>query len=283
MKPLPFKIPKSKNEALVFQIDQESIFYDQFHQHEEIQISQIRKGSGSLLVGDSINEYKEGDILLIGSLVPHVFKSDTHSNDQSLMYTLFFGKDSFGKAFFELPDLAALQTVFDTASFGMKLISQQEEASQLFDKLPNQTKVVQFATLFRLLHLFSTTKTEPLSNFVYNKKYTDVEGKRMGTVIQYVMNHYQEPISLDDISEKAHMSKNAFCRYFKRRTNKTFFQFLIEIRVENACKQLVNHPEKPISEIGMDCGFFNMANFNRQFKSLKKRTPSSFRNTHLNY
>lgn len=281
MKPLPFKIPKPKNEALVFQIDREQVFYDQFHQHAEIQLSQIRKGTGSLLVGDTLNEYREGDILLIGSLVPHVFKSEFHSDEESLMYTLFFGKDAFGKTFFDLPDLADVQPIFNKANYGIKLTSHTEKAGQLFDQLPNQAKIAQLGTLFQLLHIFSIGKTEPLSSYVYDKRYSDVEGKRMGTVMQYVMNHYQEPISLDLIAEKAHMSKNAFCRYFKKRTNKTFFQFLIEIRVENACKQLVNHPEKSISGIGLDCGFFNIANFNRQFKGLKNKTPTTFRNEHL--
>ncbi|MBC6996968.1 AraC family transcriptional regulator [Cytophaga sp. FL35] len=278
MKPLPFKIPKPKNEALVFQIDREQVFYDQFHQHAEIQLSQIRKGSGSLLVGDTLNEYREGDILLIGGLVPHVFKSDSRSNEESLMYTLFFGMDSFGKGFFELPDLAALQPIFNKANYGIKLTSHTEKAGQLFDQLPDQPKIAQLGTLFQLLHIFSFGKIELLSSFVYDKRYSDVEGKRMGTVMQYVMDHYHEPLSLDLISKKAHMSKNAFCRYFKKRTNKTFFQFLIEIRVENACKQLVIHPEKSIYEIGLDCGFFNISNFNRQFKGLKGDTPSIYRN-----
>lgn len=89
MKVLPFKIPKPKDEALVYQIDRERVFYDQLHQHAEIQISYIAKGSGSLIVGDSISDYREGDILVIGGYVPHAFKSDVSASPKSLMYTLF--------------------------------------------------------------------------------------------------------------------------------------------------------------------------------------------------
>ena len=89
MKVLPFKIPKPKDEALVYQVDRERVFYDQLHQHAEIQISYIAKGAGSLIVGDSISDYKEGDILVIGGYVPHAFKSDVSFSPNRLC-TLFF-------------------------------------------------------------------------------------------------------------------------------------------------------------------------------------------------
>ena len=118
MKVLPFKIPKPQHEALVYQIDREQVFYDQLHQHAEIQISYVEKGAGALIVGDSINEYKAGDILVIGSFVPHVFRSDTRIKEESLMHTLFFDQDSFGKGFFQLADLSSIQHFFKKAELG---------------------------------------------------------------------------------------------------------------------------------------------------------------------
>ena len=109
MKVLPFKIPKPGKEALVYQEDHELKFYDKLHEHEEIQISYIAKGSGSLLLGDTINEYHEGDILVIGEHVPHVFRSDNTATDKSVMYTLFFTKHSFGKEFFKLTEMSGIE------------------------------------------------------------------------------------------------------------------------------------------------------------------------------
>ncbi len=109
MKVLPFKIPKPEKEALVYQEDHEIIFYDKLHQHEEIQISYIMEGSGSLIVGDSINEYQPHDILIIGENIPHVFRSDAEAHPNSIMYTLFFTKKSFGKEFFNLTDLSGIE------------------------------------------------------------------------------------------------------------------------------------------------------------------------------
>jgi len=278
MKVLPFKIPKPKNEALVYQIDREQVFYDQLHQHGEIQISYVEKGAGSLIVGDSINEYKAGDILVIGSFIPHVFRSDTRIKEESLMHTLFFDQDSFGKGFFQLTDLSSIQNFFDKSEFGMLIHSRKRNIIPLFHALSHQNKVEQIASLLMIINQINKSKTTPLSSFVYRKNFTDDEGKRMSKVYDYVMERYQDPITLDEIAEKANMSKNAFCRYFKKRTNKTFFQFLIEIRIENACKLIIKNPELAIAVIAEQCGFNNIANFNRKFKAFKHCTPTQYRN-----
>jgi len=100
MKVLPFQIPKPEHDALIYQEDKETVFYDKFHQHEEIQVSYIAEGEGTLVVGDTINYYKKGDVLAIGSNLPHVFKSDTSFKTQSEMLSLFFSIDAFGASFF---------------------------------------------------------------------------------------------------------------------------------------------------------------------------------------
>lgn len=277
MKVLPFKIPKPKDEALVYQEDREKVFYDQLHQHAEIQISYIEKGAGTLIVGDSINEYKTNDILVIGSYVPHVFRSDTHTTNKSVMRTLFFNRGSFGKDFFDLPDLAASNLFFQQSIYGMKVVSHKENSIALFKQLRQQNKMERIASLLMIIIQITKSPTQPLSSFVYNKAFSDDEGKRMNKVFDHVMENYNEHITLQDISEKAHMSKNAFCKYFKKRTNKTFFQFLIEIRIENASKRIIGQPELPISLVSELCGFSNLANFNRKFKELKGCTPTQYR------
>ena len=99
----------------------------------------------------------------------------------------------------------------------------------------------------------------------------------MNDVYQYTLDHFQENISLETIAEVANMTRNAFCRYFKKRTNKTFLQFLIELRIEYACKLLYREKELSIAAISELCGFQNIANFNRKFKELKQTTPTQYR------
>lgn len=278
MKVLPFKIPKPEREALVYQEDHEMVFYDQLHQHKEIQISYIVAGSGSLIVGDSINEYGKGDILVIGEDIPHVFRSDENSFSPSVMYSLFFTKTSFGQSFFDVSDLAELNQFFKDSWYGMKILSNKKEIMSFFENLKHLNRIERIASLLKILSIIVQSETKELSSFVYRKKYTDAEGKRMNDVFQYAMDYFPEPISLEQVAETANMSKNAFCRYFKKRTNKTFFQFLIEIRIEHACKMLYREQELPISAISELCGFQNIANFNRKFKELKSVTPSQYRN-----
>lgn len=277
MKVLPFKIPKPEDGALIYQIDDERVFYDQLHQHAEIQISYIEKGFGSLIVGDSINDYKEGDILVIGGYIPHAFKTDISNSTKSLMHSLFFDINSFGKDFFRISDLSNTKDFFKKSELGMQVVTNTEIIIDEFDKLKNQNKIEQIATLLIIISYITQSETLPLSSFVYRKSFSDDEGKRMNDVFKYAMDRYHESISLDDIANVANMSKNAFCRYFKKRTNKTFFEFLIEIRIEHACKLILNKPELAISMISNQCGFNNIANFNRKFKALKGCSPTQFK------
>lgn len=277
MKILPFKIPKTEKEALIYQENIEQVFYDQLHQHEEIQISYIYKGSGTLLVGDSINDYKEGDILVIGENIPHVFRSNTSASPESVMLTLFFTKTSFGKDFFSLNDMSSVDDFFKASEYGMKILSNQNKIINQFHKLKNQNKLQRIATFLKILNIIIFSEKTPLSSFVYKKKYTDDEGRRMSAVFEYAIESYHQNITLDEVAEKANMSKNAFCRYFKKRTNKTFFQFLIEIRIENACKLLHHKKDLSIASVSELCGFQDIANFNRKFKELKGISPSQYR------
>lgn len=277
MKVLPFEIPKTKNLGLIYQEDKEDLFYDKLHQHEEIQLCYIVKGEGTLIIGDTINDYKSGDVLVIGSNLPHVFKSDTSTVDESFMISLFFTEGSFGNGFFSLDDFKELKPFFKKSLAGFRLLSNQQKVQKQFLSLQKASNLERFIGLFEILKLIKKSKTQTLAAFVYPKKYTDNEGKRMRDVMDYTINNFDKNIDLEEISSKATMTPNAFCRYFKQRTNKTYFSFLNELRVENACKLLVGNKGLSVSEIAYQCGFKNLSNFNRKFKEVKNTTPSKYR------
>ncbi|CAM1360923.1 Transcriptional regulator, AraC family [Tenacibaculum sediminilitoris] len=277
MKALPFKIPKTQNIGLIYQEDKEQYFYDKFHQHEEIQLCVIVKGEGTLVVGDTINKYLSGDVLVIGSNLPHVFKSDASLIKESFMISLFFTKDSFGKDFFLLDDFNELTPFFEKSRFGFKLLENREDVIDIFLSIQNSTNLNRFLGLLELLKILVRSKIVELASFVYPKRYTDNEGKRMRDVMDFTMNNFEKNIDLYKIAEKANMTPNAFCRYFKQRTNKTYFTFLNELRIENACKLLTSDKSLSISEVAYQCGFNNLSNFNRKFKEVKSMSPSIFR------
>ena len=277
MRVLPFKIPKPEQDAFVFQIDNHKLFYDKLHQHEEIQLSFIVEGEGTLVVGDTINNYSKGDILIIGSNIPHVFKSDLNASKTSYMISLFFTKNSFGNDFFQLEQLKELQKFFKRSKHGFKVATKQKKLKELFLQLENASKLNRFIILLQLLKIASTTNYKSLSSFIYDKKYSDNEGHRMRNVFEYTMNNFEKVISLDAISEVANMTKNAFCKYFKKRTNKTYVQFLNQLRIEHACKLIQSKQGFSIADIAYKSGFNNISNFNRQFKVVKNISPSDFR------
>ncbi len=280
MKVFPFKIPKPEQSALVFQEDLELVFYDKLHQHEEIQISLIVEGEGTLIVGDTINNYKKGEVLILGGNLPHVFKSELNTNTKSHMLSVFFTKDAFGIDFFNLEEMNGLNHFFKKAENGAKISSSIPKITKLFSQLKSNTKFNQFLLLLELLNILTKAKYKNLSSYIYKKEYTDFEGKRMRDIMEFTMNHYQQHISLETVASVANMTKNAFCKYFKKRTNKTYFTFLNELRIEYACKLLNKNKDLSITEIAILSGFNNISNFNRKFKLLKKNSPLQYKLTH---
>ena len=277
MKVLPFKIPKDESDILIVQEDRGRTFYEKLHQHEEIQLSFIVAGKGTFIIGDTIRDFQPNDVLLFGSNVPHVLKSDLSTEQDCYMISVFFTHDSFGEHFFTLPKLQQLQKLLNDARFGIKFHENQTELKSLFEVILNQKTIKRFATFFEMLSVLTESKYETVSSFINTKNYTDDEGKRMSAVFEFVMNHFDQKIVLEEIATIANMTPNAFCKYFKQRTNKTFFQFLTAIRIENACKFLTNLEQLSIATIAHDCGFFNISNFNRKFKDIKGLTPTEFR------
>ncbi|BAO76076.1 AraC family transcriptional regulator [Winogradskyella sp. PG-2] len=276
MKVLPFIIPKPERGGLIYQVDKVNLFYDKLHQHEEIQLSFILEGNGTLVVGDTINNFTKGEVLVIGSNIPHVFKSDK-SSQESHMLTLFFTEHSFGESFFNLEELKDIQTFFERSKYGFRPQSHIEEMKNLFLKLEKASKLNRFIISLQLLNCMVKSDYTSLSSFVYDKKYSLVEGDRMRNVFEFTLNNYSEEISLDTVSKVANMTKNAFCKYFKKRTNKTYIQFLNEFRIEKASKLLKEKSDYSIAEIAYMSGFRNISNFNRVFKKLKGETPSKFK------
>ncbi|UPS92220.1 AraC family transcriptional regulator [Bizionia sp. M204] len=277
MKVLPFKIPKPEQDTLIYQEDFETSFYDKLHQHEEIQFSIILEGEGTLIVGDTVNFYSKNDILILDSNMPHVFKSDVKASEHSRMLSLFFTKESFGSDFFDLEELLELQKFFKRSKHGFKVTSHKKVLKKLFLKLEASSKLERFIVLLQLMKIASQANYESLSSFIYDKKYSDNEGKRMRDVLAFTMNQYTTNITLDAVAEVSNMTKNAFCKYFKKRTNKTYFQFLNELRIENACKLMQTQTDSSISEIAYQSGFNNISNFNRQFKMIKGKSPNNYR------
>lgn len=279
MKIYPFIVPKTPHQKLVVQIDRGDSFFDKLHQHDEIQLSYIISGYGKLLVLDSIHQYQPGDIFIIGSKNAHLFQS-MDSNHESHMISLFFTKYCFGEEFFEMPELKKVLPFFQNCTSSFRLIDNKSEVAKLFLKASRSKDLVRILSFLKLLKKICQSETSPLASFPIQQKLSNSEGHRLQSVFEHVTKNFHREIRLEEASNLVHMTPNAFCRFFKQRTNKTFIQFLIEYRIEHARQLLVENRDLNISQISHRSGFKSITNFNRKFKEQTGFPPSKYNDAH---
>ena len=282
MKALPFKIPHGSKTSIKVDHDVMPHFYDTYHTHEEIQIMLVIKGHGSAYIGDKILHFEEGNIYLLGQNLPHVFKDKVSEGQTGIeSISIFFLRDFMGIGFLELPESRLIGTLLEESKRGLQI------HGQLLKKITsNIWKIFNSDGLKRLLLLVDTLELIAQSHdlsFIsspgYHKPKRSVDGQKINDVFDFMLANYSREIKLEEISEIAHMSTTAFCRYFKHHTRKTYSRFLNEIRIGHAYKMLIDD-NLSISDICYDSGFNNISNFNRQFKKISGLTPSEYQKKH---
>ncbi|MFK8010043.1 MAG: AraC family transcriptional regulator [Saprospiraceae bacterium] len=282
MKVLPFKVPVSEETSFRVQVDRMRHFYDKFHHHQEVQITWIQKSHGSLLMGNAIATFEENDLLVIGSNVPHSFQNDEifykkNKNLSAEATSILFDKNAFGKSFFDLPEMKNIKHFIKNADKGYRINGKtKEEIITQLKLIEGKNGLERFLILIKILNQLSISKeVEFLSNLSFFGNPTSSESKKLETVFQYILDHHQRTIKLEEVAKVANLSVSAFCRFFKLRTRKTFSQFVNEFRISVACKKLLLD-DFSISEICYQVGFTNLSNFNRQFKKITGFTPSQY-------
>jgi len=254
-----------------------------WHYHEEYELFYIIKSRGQRFVGDSINNFTEGDLVFMGQNLPHVWKNDikqyqNKKKNNAEAIVIQFRYDSLGKEFFNLPEMRQIKEFLILSKRGMVITgSTRQELIPLMSKIVKEAGVERIITLLAILAILSKSKDiKPLASKSFEKIFFDETGKRVDKVFSYVANNYDKNIELKKAAEIAGMSQTAFCRYFKRRTIKTFFQYVIETRLSYAANLLLNN-DKTINEICFECGFKNVSYFIRQFKKYYGTTPIVYR------
>ncbi|MCH2199230.1 MAG: AraC family transcriptional regulator [Flavobacteriales bacterium] len=276
MKVLPFKIPKTGNALFQYQEDVGDSFYDKFHAHEEIQISFVEQGSGELIVGDAITTFEPGDVFVIGSNVPHLLRSDL-SAGASFMRSLFFTEPAIRSIVGDQDKLNEAEQFFNQINRGIRIQSNLRLITSNLQKIYAEQELLQMVSFFETLHALVTAESEPISSFTMRNDLSETGGIRLSKVFDLLTSEYHREISLNEVAEVANLTPNAFCRYFKQHTNKTFFEFLVEVRLANACKLLVKHNDMSIAEVRDLSGFRNSSHFNKKFKAYKGVSPVQYR------
>ena len=278
-KPLLQKLPLTFGSSFLIDRFESPYFDTPWHYHEEIEIVLCDGGFGKKFVGNHVSDYAEGDLAILGSNLPHWYRADDacYQHQKPASIVIHFLNDCFGKDFFEAEEMTEIKYFLKTANLGIEFYGQtRTKIQEKIQCLLKADKVARMLGLIEILHLMSVTKEYRFlsENAIVGVSKKDSE--RMNEVFNYVLKNFKNDINLSEIANKTRFSEAAFCRYFKLRTQKTFVEFVNEIRIESACKLLAEN-DLNILEICYESGFKNLSNFNRQFRRYTKNNPKTYR------
>lgn len=254
-----------------------------WHFHKEFELIYFLKGQGMRIVGDHISNFQEGELVLVGEWLPHLWRNDIASKEAARVdfIVVKFPRDFGGVDLFSLHELNHIKSLLKTSNRGLLFSAEvRSEVHDLFLQLctsKSSERLIVFLNILQTLSKDVDFRKLSGPNFSIPKELSG--GSRLHKVINYISANYSKNISLNEISEIAVMTPPAFCRFFKHRTNKTFSLFLNEVRISKACQLLING-EESIKQICYDVGFSSLTNFNRTFKSFKATSPSAYRESY---
>ena len=282
MKPLLEKSIESLNQSFLVKKLHEPFFDPNWHFHPHYQLFTVIKGTGTRFIGDDIRHFEEGDTVFLGPNMPHLWRSDRNyfekeSQLQTEGIVVYFKEDFLGNDFFEKPEMFDIKSFLKNSERGLDLTGTLgvEMVSDLKELL-GLTGFEGISKLLNILHKLSVTNDyQYISSSNYTNTHKISETERMRIVHEYVLKHFKENINLSTVASLSNMTEAAFCRYFKSRTNKTFSDFVKEIRIGNACK-ILQDENKSISQTCYESGYNTVSNFNNQFKSLKGVSPLQY-------
>lgn len=286
MKPALLKNIESSTAALTIQQLEEPHFDPNWHFHPHYQLFTVQEGTGSRLIGDSIRPFEAGDTVFLGPDVPHLWRSEAayfekDSQEMTRGIVLYFQEDFFGKEFLAKSELHPVKLLLDDSKRGIAYTGKTRET--IANELGKLLLCDGFERIVGLLKLLNTlahsTEGQPISSPDYTNTYKVSETERMQKVHNYVWQHFKDDIRLGEAASLAGMSEAAFCRYFRARSNKTFTDYVSEIRIGHASKLLLD-TSWTISQIAYESGFDTLSNFNRNFKKFTRQTPREYRGTY---
>ena len=249
-----------------------------WHYHPEIELVYVNRGSGKRQIGSHISYYRNGDLILIGSNLPHCgFTEGLTGNENETVIQI--KPDFLGNQFFEIPEMKNITALFERAAMGIVYNGDSKKnIGQKMESLKNETPYQRLLGLLEILHLLESSKEYSVLNaqgFILETELQD--NHRVNQIFNFVKEEFQRSISLEEVSKKVSMTVPAFCRYFKKITGKTFTQFVNEYRLAHAAK-LLHEKQISITEICFESGFNNFSHFNKQFKKFTGKSPSVYRN-----
>lgn len=249
-------------------------FEFKWHYHPEYELTLITKGKGKRLVGDNYGNFEAGDLVLLGSGLPHTWSSDRFQEKKVSAVVIQFS-DEFIRKFLTLQEFNKISRLLASSDRGL-FFPDSKKLSVELEKVPEQNGIGKITSLLTILQKLTGLKSKRLSSEYFNAVKSEETENRINKVCQFIQKKAAENISLAQIAGLIHLSRSAFSKFFKRATGKTFSDYVNDIRIGNAC-YLLTETDKTIHEIAFETGFESLTYFNRVFLKKKGVTPRDFR------
>lgn len=285
MKPLLIDRSSSPTKSFTIRNHRFPNFLKVWHHHPELELVVLIKSIGTRFIGDNIEQFCEGEVVLIGKNLPHMWLNDdkyfeTNSIFQAEAIVIHFKEDFAGKDFLKMPEMGPIAKLIEMSSLGIKFSGDMtwfiNQIKKIYE-LNEFDRTIKFIELLNFLALHNEQRS--LSSFGFINSFKKTDKKNLDRVYEYIINNFKDNIRRNDVAEIANMNPSAFSRFFKRVNRKTFTEYLNEVRIGYACKLLIENKIN-ISEICFESGFNNLSNFNRQFKKAMKCSPTDYSKLH---
>ena len=287
MKPELLKVLSKPDHSFSVRRDEGAYFYNRWHFHPEVELLYIENGSGIQFMGDNITRFKKGDMVLVGSNLPHFWKCDDayfakNSKLKAIATVAHFREDFWGKEFLELLENRKIKELFYKAKKAMAINgTTKKEVCKLLADLLYAQDTNRIIILLQVLRLIAGSRnTKVISSTTFEQSTENKETDKINIIYKYSLENFKDKISLIKISAQANISPKSFCRYFKSHTRKTYNTFLQELRVGYATKLLVEN-KLNITQICYNSGFNNVTNFYKSFKKITGKTPLIYQRSFL--
>lgn len=255
------------------------VFDGRYHFHPELEITLIESSSGRRVVGDSIEPFAPGDLVLLGENLPHQYVSDPAVRDTvAVAKVIQFPRDLIGDAVLRLPEFRGIDGLLRQSARGRKFSPETTgDARQLIAQIFSASDLKRLLLLLELLDSLSRDKLPaPIASAGYLSQISSREGDTVDEALQYLNHRYADAVTLDDLCTHLHVSPATCNRLFQKSIGRSFKAALIEIRMSHACRMLLE-TDQPILQIAYSSGFTNLSNFNRRFKEATGQTPRGYR------
>ena len=281
MKPAFERTPQRQWESFHCEVVRGTSYNATWHFHPECQLTLVLKSHGYRLVGDNITALRAGDLVMVGSNLPHVWhqeKAGAKSPGAVHAIVVRFLETFLGREFLQVPEMESVKRLFRRARRGLHITGNTRDiVAAKIEQMPQDSGLERVAQLLSILSaLAASPDLKAIASPGFEPTLSTADHDRVQRVINAIHQHLDERIDRPALAAEAHLSIGAFSRFFKLRTGKTFPRYLNEVRVGRACTLLVED-EMKITDIAMRCGFNNLANFNRRFQEITGLTPRDYR------